>query len=180
MICFEPKKKPKKKLKSTAKKEEMKEEMKRPAKKKARPAKKKFKDSFKGKKKLSDSFEDLEEDSFEDLEEDLAEEVPPVTAKICLDASFSYDTSRSVMNSCKEEEPVLMSPFKEEVLIVVSSDEADDDFQQLPVNRSPFSTLVAEAQHLNIARLEPKQWLNDAIINFFIDLYAVTLAKQSS
>ena len=163
VICFEPKEKPKKKLK-------------RPAKKKARPAKKKFKDSFKGKKKLSDSFEDLEEDSFEDLEE----EVPPVSAKICLDASFSYDTSRSVMNSCKEEEPVLMSPFKEEVLIVVSSDEADDDFQQLPVNRSPFSTLVAEAQHLNIARLEPQQWLNDAIINFFIDLYAVTLAKQSS
>ena len=132
MICFEPKEKPKKKLK-------------RPAKKKARPAKKKF----------SDSFEDLEEDSFEDLEEDLAEEVPPVTAKICLDASFSYDTSRSVVNSCKEEEPVL-SPFKEEVLIVVSSDEADDYAPKLPVNnRSPFSTLAADAQKLNIARLEP-------------------------
>ena len=44
----------------------------------------------------------------------------------------------------------------------------------------PAGSLIGDAQRLDVQRLGPTLWLNDAIINFFGEVFALTMAKWDS
>ena len=78
--------------------------------------------------------------------------------------------------------PRKVSGNSDEVLIEVSSgeEELSEANRQTTSSIKPGSALelISEAEMLDVERLAPELWLNDSIINFFCNAFALTLAKS--